>query len=201
MSEDLISLRQEIEKLRAGEEARGPEGVHKTPGQILRKLHELDREPRMKFLGSLLESAHQGTECGAQQHEQALAHAQGQIETIAGRERDGRRALKLVAIYIETLRKNPERAIGQGEVAEKLAQLISSTAQPPDNRCRRVLCGHEWTEAGRTFQCAEPVDADGGHLGEHFAFVREGSAADEELRMQYLEQENAELRRRLDTRG
>lgn len=200
MPEDLDTtqaLRAEIDRLRAGEEKAGPENARKTPGQILRKLHELDEKSRMTFLGSVLKSARAGSDCEMQDHAGSLKYAGDQMEAIAKRERDAHRALRLVSIYIETLRKNPEESIEQGAVAEKLALFLNNASQPVDNRCRRVLCGYEWTEAGRTFQCAEPVMADGGHLGEHFAYVREGSAADEELRMQYLEQENAEMRRRL----
>ncbi|AXH66194.1 hypothetical protein SEA_SATIS_33 [Streptomyces phage Satis] len=196
-AETAESLRAEIARLRAGEEGPGSEGVRKTAGQILRKLHELDEKPRMVFLGSLLKSAHAGSDCETQDHVGSLKYAGDQMEAIAKRERDAHRSLRLISIYVETLCKNPGESIERGVVAEKLALFLNDAPQPVDNRCRRVLCGYEWTEAGRTFQCAEPVTSDGGHLGEHYAYVREGSAADEELRMQYLEQENAEMRRRL----
>lgn len=201
MLEDLNTvqdLMKQIEQLRAGEDRSEPaEGVHLTPGQWWHRLLELNPQARMTRLEELLKCADKGLACEAYMHEENLEDLRQHAVLVSHRSQQWQTARRLLSVYVQTLRKDAEGDIGRGYVADKLELFLTSGEELVDNRCRRVLCGHAWTEAGRTFECAEPVGADGGHFGEHYAYVREGSAADEELRMQYLEEENRELRARL----
>lgn len=191
-------LTKQIEQLRAGEDRSEPaEGVHLTPGQWWHRLLELSPQARMTRLEELLKCADKGLACEAYMHEENLEDLRQHAVLVSHRSQQWQTARRLLSIYVQTLRKDAEGDIGRGHVADKLELFLTSGEELVDNRCRRVLCGHTWTEAGRTFECAEPVGPDGGHFGEHYAYVREGSAADEELRMQYLEEENRELRARL----
>lgn len=59
-----------------------------------------------------------------------------------------------------------------------LGNLLASVrrAPAPDNRARRVLCGHAWTDHGRRFQCVQVVGPDGLHANgarpeDHYAYL------------------------------
>lgn len=201
MLEDLNTvhgLTKEIERLRAGEDSSpASEGVQLTPSQWWHRLLDLDETCRISRLGELLKCAEKGLACEAHMHDENLEDLRQHAVMVTHRSQQWNTARRLLGIYVQTLRQDAEGDIGRGHVADKLELFLTSGEELTDGRARRVLCGHAWTEAGRTFECAEPVGADGGHFGEHYAYVREGSAADEELRMQYLEEENRELRTRL----
>jgi hypothetical protein len=63
------SLRSEIDELRAGEEGGWVEGILPTPGQYLKRLHDLDEERRIQSLGVLLSAAEAGRQCAMSLHE------------------------------------------------------------------------------------------------------------------------------------
>lgn len=72
--------------------------------------------------------------------------------------------------HLHTL--NPERRI------ELLGLLMEASRQfrLPDNRARRILCGHTWTDHGRRFQCIEIIGPDGLHANgarpeDHYAYL------------------------------
>jgi hypothetical protein len=200
MLEDLntvVALKKEIEQLRAGEEGGFTPEADSTPGQLLKRIHELGPEKRLKLLNSLLQAAREGSRCTMEHHDGELADMASGMQVLSERARAWQTAHRLLTIWAGALAKNRGAVLTSEHVADKLTTFLSRGTPETDFKCRRILCGHEWTEAGRTFQCAEPVGPDGGHQGEHFAYVREGSAKDEELRMKHLEQENFEMRRRL----
>jgi hypothetical protein len=149
------------------------------------------------LLDNLMQAANEGSRCAMEGHAGELADMASGMQVMAERARAWQTAHRLLTIWAGALGENRGAVLTSEHVAEKLTMFLSRETPDTDFKCRRILCGHEWTEAGRVFQCAEPVGPDGGHQGEHFAYVREGSAKDEELRMEYLEQENFEMRRRL----
>lgn len=201
MLEDLNTvhdLTRRIEGLRAGEDCTPPEeGVMLTPGQWWHRLLDLDEKARLTRLKEVLECADKGLACDAHMHEENLQDLRQHAVMVSSRSQQWQTARRLLSIYVQTLREDREGVIGRGAVADKLELFLSTGEEKTDGRGRRILCGHTWTEAGRSFECAEPVGPDGGHFGDHYAYAREGSAADEELRMQYLEEENRELRARM----
>jgi hypothetical protein len=68
----LHSLRVEIDELRAGEEGGWAENNFPTPGQYLKRLHDLDEERRIQSLGVLLNAAEAGRQCSMNLHEDNL---------------------------------------------------------------------------------------------------------------------------------
>jgi hypothetical protein len=200
MLEDLNTvhgLNEKIKELRAGEEPFTADGTQPTPGQWWGRLLDMDKADRLKRLESLLESARKGSDCVMGMHEAGLAEQADSLEKLARSNQQWSTARKLITTFIGTLRKDQEAAIEQGTVADKLEIFLAGGETPVGNNARRILCGHRWTEAGREYQCAEPVSREGWHQGEHYAYVRMGAAADEELRTRYLQEENDALRDRL----
>lgn len=200
MPEDLNTvhgLEKEIERLRAGEDPSARPETQLTAGQLLKKIHDLDPDERLRLLRRILEAADSGFRCTMENHTGELADQAAGLNVMAERARAWQTSHRLLTVWAGALRKNRGAVLTSESVADKLTLFLARETPESDMECRRILCGHEWTEARRVFQCAEPVGSDGSHQGEHYAYVREGSAADEELRMTYLEQENAELRRRL----
>lgn len=195
MSEE--DLEKEIAGLRAGgEDGWRPELVP-TAGQWWMKLLGLPVEERIRMLAFILERGEDGSKCLLEGHLGELGYRHQALTEMSRSALEWRTSRRLISGYIVRLREDGVNLVPQGRVASSLEDFLNAGPPEPDNRCRRILCGHRWTEAGRIFECAEPVGSDGTHQGEHFAYVREGDAADEELRMKSLEQENAELRRRL----
>lgn len=200
MLEDLNTvhdLTEKIKKLRAGEQPGSQEGAEPTPGQWWGRLLDMDEKNRIRTLGRILSSATEGMQCSVQMHKDDLARQGEILARMAEQNRQWNTARRLITTYVGTLRKDQEGAIERGTVADRLELFLVTGEARAEGGARRILCGHKWTEAGRTFECAEPVSSDGLHQGEHYAYVREGAAADEELRIRYLEDENDELRRRL----
>lgn len=76
MSSDALDtdagLNDEIRKLRAGEEDGWTEGAMPTPGQYLKRLHELDEESRIRSLEVLMGAAEGGRQCVMGLHEANL---------------------------------------------------------------------------------------------------------------------------------
>lgn len=76
MPEDLNAIQtltEEIERLRDGEEGgQVPEAIP-TPGQFLKRLHELDTGHRMMALGAMIDSAEAGWRCANSLHEANLS--------------------------------------------------------------------------------------------------------------------------------
>lgn len=204
MLEDLNTvhgLKKEIERLRAGEEQdRTDEAVRLTPGQWWKRLLDMNEKNRMKYLSLLVERADSGVACAEQAHAENLSDLRQHAVAMTQRGQGWKRSHRLLSIYVTTLRRSTE-PIGRAEVADKLELFLSPGADPDENKARRILCGYRWTELGRAFECAEPVGPDGFHPGDHYAYVREGASADEELRMRYLEEENDALRARLGLPG
>jgi len=200
MLEDLNTvhdLTEKIKKLRAGEQPGSQEGAEPTPGQWWGRLLDMDEKNRIRTLGRILSSATEGMQCSVQMHKDDLARQGEILARMAEQNRQWNTARRLITTYVGTLRKDQKGAIERGTVADRLELFLVTGEARAEGVARRILCGHKWTEAGRTFECAEPVSSDGLHQGEHYAYVREGAAADEELRIRYLEDENDELRRRL----
>lgn len=200
MLEDLNTvhgLTKKIEMLRAGEDASRPqEGCRPNAGQWWHRLLDMSEKDRIAHLNMLLERGDKAHTCMVEAHKENLEDLRQYAVMVANRSQQWHTARRLLTVYIESLRKQ-DSMISRSTVADKLELFLSTGDEKADNRGRRVMCGHTWQEAGRTFECAEPVMADGSHPGEHYAYVREGDAADEELRMHYLEEENRELRARL----
>ncbi|HET8985227.1 MAG TPA: hypothetical protein VFN03_05665 [Trueperaceae bacterium] len=200
MLEDLNAvhgLTKEIERLRAGSEDGWSPEMQSTPGQLWKRLLETEPGKRIEMLRRFLESANEGARCAMEMHSSDLAQQGDQLARLMQQRRGWNVAHRLITVYIGTLRKDRQDTVVRGDVADRLEILLAGDSVVADNNARRILCGHRWTESGRDFECAEPVNGDGLHQGEHYAYVRQGSAADEELRMRYLEDENDELRRRL----
>lgn len=186
-------LTQEIKRLRDGEEDGHTPEMKLTPGQLWKRLLELPRDRRIEMVRSLLESADEGARCSMEMHQSDLEYMRRRVDELAGELLGWRRSRRLLTVYLGHLRKDQEGKIERGTMADKLELFIAGGDSP----ARPVICDHTWSEAGREFECAEPVGPDGTHLGNHHAYVEKGSAADEELRMTYLEQENDALRSRL----
>lgn len=204
MLEDLNTvhgLTKEIEQLRKGEEGGEVEGASPTPGQLWKRLLDLGVEKRMETIKSLIDVSQKGIECTLMLHEDDLNRNAQEIDELRRERARWNTINRLLSVYIESLRKNQKESIEQGTVADRLELFLKGAGNGPVENPGKVLCGHQWSEAGRHFRCAEPVDGSGLHQGEHHAYVREGDAADEELRMKYLEDENDELRRRLGLPG
>jgi hypothetical protein len=70
---DIAALKKEIQDLRSGEEDGWSEGVIPTPGQYLKRLHELDGERRVQNLAVLLGAAEAGRQCVMSLHEANLS--------------------------------------------------------------------------------------------------------------------------------
>lgn len=190
-------LTKEIERLREGEEGGEVEGASPTPGQLWKRLLDLDAAKRVETIKSLIDVSQKGIQCTLMLHEDDLNRNAQEIAELR-RERSRWNTInRLISVYIETLRRDQQSFIEQGTVADRLELFLKRAGGGPVKNPGKVLCGYRWSEAGRHFRCAEPVDGSGLHQGEHHAYVREGDAADEELRMKYLEDENTELRRRL----
>lgn len=200
MLEDLNTvhgLTKEIERLRAGEDSSRPqEGVSLSAGQWWNRLLDMDETARIGRLEVLLQLAEKGQSCDMQAHEENLADLRQYAVLVAHRGQQWHTARRLLAVYVDTLRKQGGQ-IDKTDVADKLELFLSTGDEKADDRGRRIMCGHTWQESGRTFRCAEPVTSDGSHAGDHYAYVREGDSADEELRMRLLEEENDTLRARL----
>lgn len=191
-------LTKKIEKLRAGAEPGATESAQLTPGQWWGRLLDLEPEKRIEMLDKLISSANGGAECAMAMHKAELTAQGDTLNKLYRSTREWNAAHRLITVFIATLRKDQKSWAKKGAVADKLeAFLVGGRNAGDENHARRILCGHRWTESGREFTCAEPVNSEGLHQGEHYAYVREGAAADEELRMRYLEDENDELRRRL----
>lgn len=188
---------EKIRQLRAGEEPRGPEGAVPTAGQWWGRLLDMNPEDRIEALEKILESGREGAACVMEMHKTDLAAQDVALQNLSRQNQQWNTARKLITLFVGTLRKDQEGMTERGTVADKLEMFLTGGQEPVDNRARRILCGHRWTEAAREFECAEPVSSDGWHQGEHYAYVREGASAEEELRLRYLEDENDELRRRL----
>lgn len=201
MPEDLNTvheLTQKIEKMRAGAEFDTTEGAQLTPGQLWGRLLDLEPEDRIEMLHRLTRSANEGAACAMAMHNAELAAQGDLLNKLAQSKREWNTAHRLITMFIATLRRDQKSWAKKGSVADKLELFLAGGRNSESqNHARRILCGHRWSEAGREFECAEPVGSDGLHQGEHYAYVREGAAADEELRMRYLEDENDELRGRL----
>lgn len=69
----IAALEEEIQDLRSGEEDGWSEGVIPTPGQYLKRLHELDGERRVQNLTVLLGAAEAGRQCAMSLHEANLS--------------------------------------------------------------------------------------------------------------------------------
>jgi hypothetical protein len=191
------SLTKQIERLRAGEDrSKPPEGCTLNAGQWWNRLLDLNEEGRINQLTRLLELVDDGRACRAGMHEENLADLRQYAALVASRSQQWNTARRLLTVYIQTLR-GQDSMIARSAVADKLELFLSTGEEKADERGRRVMCDYTWQECGRAFRCAEPVGPDGGHLGEHYAYVREGASADEALRMRYLEEENDALRARL----
>ena len=200
MLEDLNTvhkLTKEIERLRAGEVGGEVEGAVPTPGQFWRKMLDLDKDKRLQALEAVLETASRGVTCTLMLHEDDLNQQYEDLQSMAAEVATGKKLRRLLGIYIEALRKDQQAPIEQGTVADRLEVFLKTGEKTPVSEPGRVLCGYRWTESRRSFTCAEPVDDGGLHRGDHHAYVRQGDAADEELRMKYLEDENDALRKRL----
>lgn len=190
-------LTEEIKRLRAGEEDVYTPEVKKTPGQLWKRLLDLDRDRRMKMLRSVMESVERGAKCSLEDHEAELDGRYREVTRLSDDLRQWNTARRLITIFISTLRKNQQATVENGTVADKLELFLKSGAEDPLRLAGRILCGYTWSESGRQFVCAEPVNPGGMHQGEHYAYMRQGASADEELRMKYLEEENDALRDRL----
>lgn len=198
MLEDLNTvhgLTKEIERLRAGEEGGATPEMKLTAGQLWKRLLDLNEKRRVEMLRSLLASADEGAACSMELHKADLDDRYRQVVELSSEVGRWKTSRRLITLYIDTLRKDQQGQVERGTVADRLELFLGGGTGPVEN-AGRILCGHRWTEAGRQFECAEPV-SDGLHQGEHYAYVREGSAAEEELRMKYLEDENEALRKRL----
>lgn len=200
MLEDLNTvhgLTREVERLRAGSEDGWSPEMQSTPGQFWKRLLDAKPEARIETLRRFLESANRGAQCGLEMHGSELAEQRDRLAKLLQSRQQWSTVHRLITIFIGTLRMDQQATVVRGTVADRLEILLGGGTEPIANKARRILCGHHWVENGRDFTCAEPVGADGSHDGDHYAYVRQGSAADEELRMRYLEDENNELRRRL----
>lgn len=199
MLEDLNTvhgLRKEIERLRAGEEKNHTPEMKLTAGQAWNRLLDSTPEKRIEQLRSLLESSDDGAKCRMEVHDVELNERYQRIIRLSTSLREWNTARSLISVFISALRKDQRGTMERGTVADKL-ELFLKGGSSPAAHAGRVLCGYRWTEFGRSFTCAGPVDSSGDHEGEHYAYVHEGDSADEELRMKLLEDENEELRRRL----
>lgn len=67
-----VDPREEIQRLRAGEEEGATEGVLPTPGQLLRQIHDDDLPTRMRRLEGLLAAVQDGHACAMNLHEANL---------------------------------------------------------------------------------------------------------------------------------
>jgi len=200
MLEDLNTvhaLTKEIERLREGEEPGEMEGAEPTPGQLWRKLLDMKPSKRIETLATVLEMAGKGVHCTLSLHDEDLERQHHAISSLWNEHSRWARARRLIAVYIAALRKDQQAAVERGTVADRLEIFLKTGEEGPVKEPGRVLCDYRWNEAGLRLSCIEPVDGEGGHPGEHHAFVREGDAADRELRMKYLEDENDALRKRL----
>lgn len=196
MLEDLNTvhaLTKQIEQLRAGEEGNFSPELKPTAGQLWKRLLDLDQKRRIEMLRSLLQSADEGSKCMMEAHEDDLEHRYQQVVGLSRELRQWGTARKLITIFLGTLRKKTGD-IDRTVVADKLEMFLSTGIEGSPVR---VTCGHQWTESGRALECAEPVGPDGTHVGDHATYVREGFDAGRNLHVRYLEEENAELRRRL----
>lgn len=73
---------EEIRHLRAGEEGGWSEGVIPTPGQYLKRLHELDGGNRIQNLTVLLGAAEAGHQCAMSLHEANLSELRQRTMTV-----------------------------------------------------------------------------------------------------------------------
>lgn len=190
-------LTKEIERLRDGEESGATPEMKLTAGQLWGRLLELDRTRRIEMLRSLLQSADEGSKCLMDNHGVELEDRYRQIIELSKSLREWNTARRLITIYIGTLRKEQGGTTERGTVADRLELFLKGGSGPVEH-AGRILCGYRWTESGRPFTCAEPIGSSGAHQGEHYAYVREGVSADEQLRMKLLEDENDALRKRLE---
>lgn len=196
MLEDLNTvhaLTKEIERLRAGEEGGQQPELKLTAGQLWGRLLDLNETRRIEMLRSLLKDADEGTRCAMEAHADDLEHRYQQVLGLSRELRQWNTARKLITVFLKTLRRETGE-IDRTVVADKLEMFLSTGTGVMSNR---IVCGYRWTEGGNAFDCAEPVGPDGAHQGDHAAYVPLGFDADRSLRMRYLEEENAELRRRL----
>lgn len=67
------ALTREIERLRDGEEGGYRQEVIPTPGQFLRRLHDMDTAQRVGALEVVMEMAEAGRRCGMDLHEANLS--------------------------------------------------------------------------------------------------------------------------------
>lgn len=199
MLEDLNTvhgLTKEIERLRAGEEKNHTPEMKPTAGQAWNRLLDSTPEKRIDQLRSLMESSDAGIKCHMEIHDVELNERYRRIVELSTSLREWNLTRSLISVFINALRKDQRGTVERGTVADKL-ELFLKGGSGPTAHAGRILCGYHWTEFGRSFICAGPVDSSGGHEGEHYAYVHEGASADEEPRMKLLEDENEALRKQL----